>query len=124
MFAYEELGKYDKLLEHKQSTKGQQENVNVKDKLFRSHKEKYDRASKLISEEDKIILPACFDDKYFDSKVFQTEEVTPSDKVRAQCVYVDWIEDDWRHGTPHDTEQIKRFLKAIIEALNKLEAKT
>ena len=124
MFAYEELGKYDKLLEHKQSVQNQQEKVNVQDKLFRSHKEKYARASKLIPEEDKIILPAFFDDKYFNSKFFQTEEVTPSDKIRAQCVYVDWIEGDWRHGTPHDTEQLKRFLKAIIEALNKLEAKT
>jgi AbiV family abortive infection protein len=128
MFAYEELGKYDELLRHRQSAKSGQDSVNVKDAIFSSHTYKYGIASKLIPEDAKIIVPEVpgfFDSAYFDSAYFDigTPAVTPSDSLRAQCVYVDWVDDDWRHGTPHDTDQIKRFLNSIIEALNKLEAK-
>lgn len=121
MFAYEELGKYKELHCHKQSAKNGQGSVSVKDALFSSHSYKYAIASKLIPDKDKIILPAYFDDEYFNPKYFQDKDVTPSDKLRTQCVYVDWIEDDWRHGTPHDTEQIRRFLKSIIASLVQLE---
>jgi AbiV family abortive infection protein len=126
MFAYEELGKYAELLRHSQSAKGGQDSVNVKDELFSSHIYKYGIASKLIPEDAKIIVPGVaglFGSAYFDAAYFDigTPPVTPSDTLRAQCVYVDWVDDDWRHGTPHDTEQIKKFLNSIIDTLSKLE---
>ncbi|MCJ7768463.1 AbiV family abortive infection protein [Candidatus Bathyarchaeota archaeon] len=118
IFAFEELGKYAELRRIKESVKSGQDKVNVKDALFRSHDYKQNFARKLIPKEAMILLPAYFNNKYFGPEFFQTENVTPSDTLRVQCVFVDWIDDDWRYGAAHDTERLKKFLNAIMDALN------
>jgi AbiV family abortive infection protein len=120
IFAFEELGKYAELRRIKDSVKSGQDKVNVKDALFRSHDYKQTIARELIPKDAMILLPASFDDASFDSEAFQTDDVTPSDTLRVQCVFVDWKDDDWCYGTPHDTERLKEFLNAVINALNKL----
>jgi AbiV family abortive infection protein len=119
IFAFEELGKYAELRRIKESVKSGQDNVNVKDALFRSHDYKQNFARKLIPKDAMILLPACFDDACFDPKVFQTEnETVDRPNLRSECTFVDWIDNDWRHGAPHDTEQLKKFLNAVMDALN------
>jgi AbiV family abortive infection protein len=120
IFAFEELGKYAELQRLKESNKNK-DTVSVPDALFYRHDYKQEVARKLVSEEDTILLPAYFDSKYFSPKYFQTEEVTPTPILRTQCVFVDWVDEDWRFGTPHDTERLKTFMNAILAALYKLE---
>jgi AbiV family abortive infection protein len=127
IFAFEELGKYSEL--HRlaaEAIKKGENNVIVKDALFRSHDYKQDIAKRLVPSDSMILLPTYFDHKYFDPEFFQTEDVTvgTNPKLRTECVFVDWVEADWRFGTPHDTERLKKFLNSIMDELNKLDSKT
>jgi AbiV family abortive infection protein len=123
IFAFEELGKYSELKRlGEDANKISAANLPVKDDLFRSHDYKQNIAKQLIDPGTMILLPAYFDSAYFDSAYFDTEEVTIKSTLRLECVFVDWLEEDWRYGTPHDTERLRKFLEAIIEALNKLGA--
>lgn len=125
IFAFEELGKYEELqrLGDESQSRGE-DKVRVKDALFRSHPYKQDIAGKLIPKDAMILMPSYFDETYFDPKFFQTEnETVDRPNLRSECTFVDW-DNDWRHGAPHDTEQLKKFLDAVLDALNKLETKT
>lgn len=123
IFAFEELGKYAELERLKESNKNR-DTVSVPDALFHRHDYKQKVARGLVPEEDMVLLPAYFDDKCFSPKYFQTEKVTPTPILRTQCAFVDWMEGDWRYGTPHDTERLKKFMNVILDALVKLETKT
>ena len=128
IFAFEELGKYAELRRIKESSKNAHD-VRVKDALFRSHDYKQELARQVVPSDSIILLPKYFGDKYFDSEFFGTENVTITPNLRAECAFVDWVDGDWldrdwRIGTPHDTEQLKKFLDAVLDALNKLETKT
>jgi AbiV family abortive infection protein len=124
IFAFEELGKYAELQRlGEESGKKGGSTISAKDALFRSHSYKQDFARRLVPKDAMILLPAYFSSKYFDPKFFGTENVTPTNPLRVQCVFVDWIESDWLHGTPHDTVRLKKFLSSIVDALNKLEIK-
>ncbi len=117
IFAFEELGKYSELKRlGEDANKTSAANLTVRDDLFRSHDYKQNVAKQLIDRDAMILLPAYFDSAYFD-----TEEVAVEPNLRLECVFVDWLEKDWRYGTPHDTERLRKFLNAIMEALSKLE---
>jgi AbiV family abortive infection protein len=121
IFAFEELGKYSELKRlGEQSNRIGASNVTVKDDLFRSHDYKQKLAEQLLPAETMILIPAYFSSTYFSSRYFETEEVKVEPTLRLECVFVDWLGDDWRYGTPHDTERLKKFLSAVIDALNKL----
>ena len=121
IFAFEELGKYSELKTlGEESRKRNESNVTVKDDLFRRHDHKQNIAKKLIPDDAMTILPAAFDARVFDPKAFQTEVVSVEPQLRLECVFVDWVEGEWQFGTPHDTEHIRKFLHAIMDALNKL----
>jgi AbiV family abortive infection protein len=121
IFAFEELGKYSELKRlGEQSSKMGASNVTVKDGLFRSHDHKQKIAQQLLPAETMILIRAYFSDVYFSPKYFGTEEVRVEPNLRLECVFVDWLGDDWRYGTPHDTERLKKFLDAVMNALNKL----
>ncbi|MGD0422486.1 MAG: AbiV family abortive infection protein [Candidatus Bathyarchaeia archaeon] len=121
IFAFEELGKYSELKKlGEEATKTGTTNVTVKDDLFRLHDYKQNIAKQLLPVDTMILIPAYFSDIYFSPKYFRTKAVKVEPSLRLECVFVDWINDDWRYGTPHDTERLKKFLGAIIDALNKL----
>jgi AbiV family abortive infection protein len=121
IFAFEELGKYSELKKLGEETiKTGASSLTVKDDLFRSHEYKQKIAKQLIPVDAIILLPAYFSDKYFDPEYFGAKEVSVEPHLRLDCVFVDWLDGDWRYGTPHDTERLKKFLNAIIIALNKL----
>ena len=121
IFAFEELGKYSELKRlGEESSRMGNSNITVKDALFRSHDCKQEIARQLLPVDRMILVPPLFSSMYFDPKFFATEEVRVKPNLRLECVFVDWIDDDWRHGTPHDTERLKRFLDAVMDALNKL----
>ena len=126
IFAFEELGKYEELqrLGDESQSRGE-DKVRVKGALFQSHQYKQDIARKLIPKDAMILMSRYFDETYFDPEFFQTEnETVDRPNLRSECTFVDWIDNDWRHGAPHDTEQLKKFLNAVLDALNKLETKT
>ena len=121
IFAFEELGKYSELKTlGEESSKTGTSNVAVKDTLFRSHDCKQEIAKQLLPPDAMILIPAYFSDIYFSPKYFGTEEVRVEPNLRLECVFVDWLDGDWRYGTPHDTERLKKFLDAVMDALNKL----
>ena len=121
IFAFEELGKYSELKRlGEQSSKMGASNVTVKDDIFRSHDHKQKEAKQLLLAETMILIPAYFSDTYFGPPYFGTKEVRVDPNLRLECVFVDWLGDDWRYGTPHDTERLKKFLDAVVNALNKL----
>jgi len=121
IFAFEELGKYSELKRlGEESSRMGNSNITVKDSLFRSHDCKQEIAKQLLPPDTMILIPAYFSDRYFSSKYFETEEVRVQPNLRLECVFVDWLDDDWRYGTPHDTERLKKFLDAVMDALNKL----
>jgi AbiV family abortive infection protein len=121
IFAFEELGKYSEL-----KTLGDEakrlgmSSLTVKDVLFSRHDYKQNIAKNLLVPDAMMLLTADFDPKAFDPKAFATEDVAVEPILRLDCVFVDWRECDWIHGTPHDTERLKVFLDAIMDALNKL----
>lgn len=123
IFAFEELGKYEELERlGDESRRRGEDKVRVRGALFQSHQYKQDIARKLILKDAMILMPSYFDETYFDPKFFQTEnETVDRPNLRSECTFVDWIDNDWRHGAPHDTEQLKKFLNAVLGALNKLE---
>lgn len=123
IFAFEELGKYAELQRIKESSENVQDTTSVRDALFRSHDYKQGFAKRLVPSDAMILLPKYFDDRYFDPKFFQTDEVTVKPSLRLECVFVDWLDGDWRIGAPHDTERLRKFLNAILEVLNKLDGK-
>jgi len=121
IFAFEELGKYSELKRlGEQSSKMGTSNVTVKDDLFSKHDYKQKIAKQLLPAETTILIPAYFSETYFSPKYFGTKEVRVEPNLRPECDFVDWVGDDWRHGTPHDTERLKKFLDAVMNALNKL----
>ena len=121
IFAFEELGKYSELKRlGEESSKTGTSNVTVKDALFRSHDCKQEIAKKLLPADAMSLIPAYFSDIYFSPKYFGTEEVRVESNLRLECVFVDWLDGDWRYGTPHDTERLKKFLDAVMDELNKL----
>jgi AbiV family abortive infection protein len=122
IFAFEELGKYAELRRFRESSENK-DSVPVPDALFRFHDYKQKLARELVPEDAMILLPTYFDSRYFSPEFFGTESVTPTPTLRTQCVFVDWIDGDWRIGAPHDTERLKKFLNAIMDSLNKLEVK-
>ena len=133
IFAFEELGKYEEELGKyeelqrlgDESRRRGEDKVRVKGALFRSYQDKQGIARKLIPKDAMILMPSYFDETYFDPKFFQTEnETVDRPNLRSECTFVDWIDNDWRHGAPHDTEQLRKFLNAVMDALNKLETKT
>jgi AbiV family abortive infection protein len=126
IFAFEELGKYEELqrLGDEARRRGE-DKVRAKDALFRFHQHKQKNARRLISKDAMILIPRYFSETYFSSKFFQTEnESVDRPNLRLECTFVDWVDNDWQHGAPHDTEQLKKFLDAVLDALNKLETKT
>ena len=103
-----------------QSRKMGASNVTVKDDLFRLHDYKQKTAEQLLAAETMIPIPAYFSDTYFSPKYFGTKEVTVKPNLRLECVFIDWLGDDWRYGTPHDTQRLNKFLEAVMNAPNKL----
>jgi len=122
IFAFEELGKYSELkrLGGEAQENGLKE-VKVKDELFRSYDTKQNIAKQLVPKQARTLLQGAFGSRNFDSRAFQTETVSVEPNLRLECVFVDWLGDDWRLGAPHDTTRITMFLNPIVEALNKLE---
>ena len=121
IFAFEELGKYSELKRlGEESAKIGASSLKVKDDLFRLHNYKQDIAKQLVPADTMILIPRYFSDTYFSPKYFGTKEVMVEPNLRLECVFVDWLNGDWRYGTPHEPERLKKFLNAIIDALNKL----
>jgi AbiV family abortive infection protein len=123
IFAFEELGKYYELkrLGEEATAKGES-SITVRDDLFTKHGYKQDivKQNHLIPSETMVLLPKYFDETYFSPKYFGTIEVKTDPDLRLECTFVDWVDGDWRSGTPHEAERLRKFLLAIIEALSKL----
>lgn len=123
VFAFEELAKYSELKKAKES--GTEGVVMVDERLFgigkNPHWYKQDIASRLIPQEAMTLIPAGFDPAYFDSG-FQTESVEVSPRLRLDCVFVDWRDGQWVHGSPVIPDRIRGFANAILDVLNKLES--
>jgi AbiV family abortive infection protein len=121
IFAFEELGKYAELKKlQEQVARTGRGTIQVKDDLFTRHDCKQNIARQLVSVDSVIVNPAYFDKTYFDSTYFDTEGVPITPHLRAECVFVDWLDEDWKHGTPNDATQIKKFQSAILDALKNL----
>lgn len=124
ILGFEELGKFSELQTLQEAAKKTGDSsISVKDELFRSHPYKQRIAKRLMPEEATILVPAYFDKQYFDSKYFQTENITVEPEVRSECVFVDWIDNDWRVGigTSCDRKRLQKLLESILQALDKLE---
>jgi AbiV family abortive infection protein len=120
IFAFEELAKYSELKKAKNCAS--QDVVTVDKRLFYSHKYKQKIAERLIPQGTMILSDAYFDPNYFDSQFFQTESVEASPRLRLDCVFVNWRDGHWVHGTPVIPQRIETFTEAILEALNQLES--
>jgi hypothetical protein len=96
--------------------------VPVDDRLFYDHRHKQELARKLIPQDALILVPAYFDLQYFDTECFQTEDVEVSPTLRLDCVFVNWKDGKWVHGSDIETDRIKKFTQAILDALNSLES--
>jgi AbiV family abortive infection protein len=127
IYAFEELGKYSELQRiQDEASKKAESTITVKDELFRSHQYKQTIAKKLVPQDVMILVPAYFDEKYFDPKYFQTKNISVEPHLRSECSFVDWIDNDWRIGigTTCDAERLRKFLKAVLQTLDVLKAKT
>ena len=97
-FAIEELGKIVMLKEALESSKD--DSVLVEEKVFRSHREKSEKAWTVLSPKFKTICEGIFNNRLFDPRLFNTP-TTVSHETRLECAFVDF------NGTWHIGRRIK-----------------
>jgi AbiV family abortive infection protein len=125
IFACEELGKYQALLQAKKNAKG--DTVRVSKLLFglggghRSHEYKMALAQQVPPPEARTLVP-----RYIlspSNRPIIIEKVEASAAMRLACLFVDWnaVTKEWFFGTPISPAYLKDFVDAIVAALYKLE---
>jgi len=124
IFAFEELAKYSELRKSKESAA--QDIVMVDERLFGKGKDphgyKQNIARNLIQQDAMILIFPYFDSTYFDARHFHAEPDEMSHALRLDCVYVNWKDGKWIHGTPVVPDRIMMFTEAILDRLNRLES--
>jgi AbiV family abortive infection protein len=119
IFAFEELAKYSELKRAKEAATSSI--VRVDRRLFWSHKYKQEIARKLVPLDAVELFPAGFNRQAFNSTFWNMETISVSPSLRLDCVFVNWENGEWTHGSPILPERLKSFCKAILDALNHLE---
>jgi AbiV family abortive infection protein len=112
-FAIEEFGKIVMLKEALASTKT--DPLLLKDSIFKSHKEKDEKAWTVLDPKYMIIYDeGAFDDTAFDPKDFETDTKV-SHQTRLDCAFVDCEYGEWYLG-----REIKE--KLLLELIQHIEA--
>jgi len=117
IFAFEELAKYYELKKAKEeAATNKVDKVEMDDRLFRNHEYKQELARELIDKDfirliDEASLPPGF----------RGETVEISHRLRLDCAFVDWRDDQWIHGTPLMPSNLRKLKESIALALLSLE---
>jgi len=111
-FAIEELGKIVMLKEALNSSKD--DPVLVKDRIFRSHIGKPEKAFTVLDFKFKTIYKGIFNDKIFNPRTFNTG-TTVSHRTRLECAFVDF------NRTWHIGKRIKENL--LVDLIKHIEEK-
>lgn len=122
IFALEELAKYSEIKKAKQTATG--DTVEIDERLFRSHDYKQKIAQELVPEDARVLFAENFVREHLLPDSDKTERIDVSPRQRTVCLFLDWNKKlaEWSLGIPVDTTLVSKLIKAIRDALVKLES--
>ncbi len=117
IFGLEEMGKLAHFLA---SMKGNNDPVEIDDRIFREHEFKLTVARGLLGADALILHEGDFDEEDFSADFDISTNVSPV--LRLSCTFVDYKDGDWLYGEPFDRQRFQELVDTLERRFGELRA--